>query len=92
MNCFRQIYLLIKSPFKRTQHQVLEIGPPMDFRKEELPQFVADDDAITLYNPTALEKDTVVNTTEKEPSTRDKIKNQVRRLSVKISRPPTDSE
>ncbi|KAL4923989.1 uncharacterized protein BDV17DRAFT_295892 [Aspergillus undulatus] len=92
MDCFRQIYCLIKSPFTRSQHQVIEIGPPTNFRKEELPSFFADDDAITLHSRTVLEKDAIVNTTEDEPSKRDKIKSQVRRLSVKVSRPLIDAE
>ncbi|KAL2789269.1 hypothetical protein BJX66DRAFT_339543 [Aspergillus keveii] len=92
MDCFRQIYRLIRSPFQRTQHRVLEIGPPTNFRKEELPSFFADDDAITLHSRTALEKDAIVSTTEQEPSTRDKIKSQVRRLSVKMSRPLSEAE
>ncbi|KAL4780637.1 hypothetical protein BJX76DRAFT_360690 [Aspergillus varians] len=92
MDCFRQIYRLVKSPFKRTKHQVLEIGPPTNFRKEELPSFITDDDANTLHSRTALEKDAIVKATEEEPSKREKIKSQVRRMSVKMSRPLVDIE
>ncbi|KAL2820577.1 hypothetical protein BDW59DRAFT_164616 [Aspergillus cavernicola] len=92
MDCFRQIYRLVKSPFQRTNHRVLEIGPPKDFRKERLPSFFADDDAITLHSRTALEKDAIVQATEQEPSTRGRIRSQVRRLSVKVSRPLIDTE
>ncbi|KAL2862268.1 uncharacterized protein BJX67DRAFT_385767 [Aspergillus lucknowensis] len=91
MDCFRQIYRLIRNPFTRPQRRVLEIGPPTNFRKEELPSFFADDDAITLHSRTALEKDAIVKTTEQERSTRDRIKSQVRRLSVKMSRPLVDA-
>ncbi|KAL4807708.1 hypothetical protein BDV18DRAFT_158913 [Aspergillus unguis] len=94
MDCFRQIYRLVKSPFTRNKHRVLEIGPPTDFRKEELPSFFVDDDAITLHSRTAIEKEAVVKTVEEEeePSKRDKIKSRVRRLSVKVSRPLIDAE
>ncbi|RDW78661.1 uncharacterized protein DSM5745_05513 [Aspergillus mulundensis] len=87
MDCFRQIYRLVKSPFTRNKHRVMEIGPPTDFRKEELPSFFTDDDAITLHSRTALEKDAIVKAIEEEPSKRDRIKTQVRRLSVKMARP-----
>ncbi|KAI9369710.1 hypothetical protein BJX61DRAFT_134085 [Aspergillus egyptiacus] len=92
MDCFRQIYYLVKSPFRRTKHRVLEIGPPTDFRKEEMPSFFIDDDTITLHSRTIIEKEAIVQATEQEPSTRDKIKRQVRRLSVRMPRPPVDAE
>ncbi|KKK21285.1 hypothetical protein ARAM_001282 [Aspergillus rambellii] len=92
MDCFRQIVRLVKSPFRRNKHRVLEIGPPTDFRKEEMPSFFVDDDALTLHSRTALEKDTIIKTIEQEPSTRDKLKSHVRRLSVKMSRPLIDHE
>ncbi|KAL4909328.1 hypothetical protein BDW74DRAFT_80184 [Aspergillus multicolor] len=87
MDCFRQIYRLAKSPFTRNKHRVIEIGPPTDFRKEELPSFFTDDDAVTLHSRTALEKDAIVKAIEEEPSKRDRIKTHVRRLSVKMTRP-----
>ncbi|KAL4990906.1 hypothetical protein BDW68DRAFT_185396 [Aspergillus falconensis] len=87
MDCFRQIYRLIKSPFTRNQHQVFEIGPPTNFRKEELPSCFTDDDAITLHSRTAPDKEAIVKATEEEPSKRDRIRTHVRRLSVKMSRP-----
>ncbi|BCS20055.1 uncharacterized protein APUU_20487A [Aspergillus puulaauensis] len=92
MDCFLQIYRLVKSPFTRNKHRVLEIGPPTNFRKEELPNFFADDDAITLHSRTAHEKDAVVNTVEAEPSKRDKIRSHVRKMSVKMSRPLIDAQ
>ncbi|KAL4968431.1 uncharacterized protein BDV14DRAFT_197210 [Aspergillus stella-maris] len=92
MDCFRQMYRLVKSPFTRNKHKVMEISSPTNFRKEELPSFLTDDDAITLHSRTVLEKDAIVNTTEQEPSTREKIKGQVRRLSVKMARPLIDPE
>ncbi|KAL5003249.1 hypothetical protein BDV10DRAFT_180935 [Aspergillus recurvatus] len=87
MDCMRQIYRLIKSPFTRNHHRVIEIGPPTDFRKEELPSCFTDDDAITLHSRTGLDKDAMVKATEEEPSKRGRIKTHVRRLSVKVSRP-----
>lgn len=48
--------------------------------------------AITLHSRTALEKEAVVNTTEAEPSKRDKIRSHVRRMSVKMSRPLIDAQ
>ncbi|PWY89037.1 hypothetical protein BO70DRAFT_359345 [Aspergillus heteromorphus CBS 117.55] len=51
MECFRQIARLVKSPFRREkqQHKVLEIGPPTDFRKEELPAFFSDDESVASH-------------------------------------------
>ncbi|KAH8429612.1 uncharacterized protein LDX57_007283 [Aspergillus melleus] len=95
MECFRQIVRLVKSPFQRdsNQHKVLEIGPPTNFRKEELPAFFSDDDALTLHsNGSANEKEAVITSVERQPSTRDKIKNHVRRLSVKTHRPLPEQE
>ncbi|KAL3431204.1 hypothetical protein BDV09DRAFT_198914 [Aspergillus tetrazonus] len=87
MDCFRQLYRFIKAPFIRQQHRIFEIGPPTDFRKEELPSCFTDDDAITLHSRTALDKEAIVKAAEEEPSKRDKIRTHVRRLSVKMSRP-----
>ncbi|KAL3478583.1 hypothetical protein BJX99DRAFT_101571 [Aspergillus californicus] len=109
MDCFRQIYRLVKSPFQRTKRRGLEIGPPTDFRKEQLPSYFGDDEfvpvsprpvdigfnddsATTLNSHTALEKDAIVHATEQEPSARDRIRSQVRRMSVKISRPLVDTD
>ncbi|RDH27902.1 hypothetical protein BDQ94DRAFT_175213 [Aspergillus welwitschiae] len=91
MECFRQIARLVKSPFRREKQQkVLEIGPPTDFRKEELPAFFSDDDAATLHSRGSTlekEKEAAATAMERQPSTRDKIKTHVRRLSVRVARP-----
>ncbi|RHZ60259.1 hypothetical protein CDV55_104705 [Aspergillus turcosus] len=92
MECFRQILRFVKSPFQKKTHKVLEIGPPTNFRKEELPNFFPDDDALTLHSHgSALEKNAVKGV-ERQPSTRDKIKQQVRRLSIKLVGPPSFPE
>ncbi|EAW14424.1 uncharacterized protein ACLA_074610 [Aspergillus clavatus NRRL 1] len=81
MECFRQIVLLVKTPFRSKKHQALEIGPPTNFRKEKQP-FFSDDD----YGSTP-EKDSKVDAVERQPSARDKIKQHVRRLSTKVGGP-----
>ncbi|RAH49775.1 uncharacterized protein BO66DRAFT_177866 [Aspergillus aculeatinus CBS 121060] len=86
MECFRQLGRLIKAPFKREKPQprVLEIGPPTNFRKEEMPSFFPDDDAATLHSRGSTlekEKDIAIAAIERQQSTRDKIKTHVRRLS-----------
>ncbi|KAA8648279.1 uncharacterized protein ATNIH1004_004163 [Aspergillus tanneri] len=93
MECFRQIVRLIKSPFERESHRVLEIGPPTNFRKEELPAFFSDDDALTVHsNGSTNEKEAIIKEMERRPSTCDKIKDQVRRLSVIAQRPSPDQD
>ncbi|PYI06742.1 hypothetical protein BO78DRAFT_110252 [Aspergillus sclerotiicarbonarius CBS 121057] len=96
MDCFRQIARLVKSPFRREKQQkVLEIGPPTDFRKEELPAFFSDDDAATLHSRGSTlekEKEAAVTAMERQSSTRDKIKTHVRRLSVRVARPLSDAD
>ncbi|GFF95218.1 hypothetical protein IFM47457_10245 [Aspergillus lentulus] len=86
MECFRQIVRFVKSPFQKKTHRVLEIGPPTNFRKEELPNFFPDDD-----HGSALEKDTVKGV-QRQPSTRDKIKEHVRRMSIKLVGPSSCHE
>ncbi|KAL5355715.1 hypothetical protein BJX96DRAFT_170932 [Aspergillus floccosus] len=88
MDCLRQIVRLVKAPFRRNSHRVLEIGPPMNFRKEELPSFFADDDALTLHSHgSTLEKHVMVQSVEYQPSPADSLRAQVRRLSVKGIQP-----
>ncbi|OJJ66845.1 hypothetical protein ASPBRDRAFT_78801 [Aspergillus brasiliensis CBS 101740] len=95
MECFRQIARLVKSPFRREKQQkVLEIGPPTDFRKEELPPCFSDDDAATLHSRGSTlekEKEAAATAMERQASTRDKIKTHVRRLSVRVARPVSDA-
>ncbi|KAF9889565.1 hypothetical protein FE257_007275 [Aspergillus nanangensis] len=94
MDCIRQIVRLVKSPFRRTSHRVLEIGPPMNFRKEELPSFFCDDDSETLHSHGSTpEKHVMVHTVDCHPSsTTEKIRTQVRRLSVKGVQPLPDHD
>ncbi|CDM31103.1 unnamed protein product [Penicillium roqueforti FM164] len=42
MECFRQIFRCLKAPFKRDKGRIIEIGPPTNFRKEELPAYFSD--------------------------------------------------
>ncbi|RJE24305.1 hypothetical protein PHISCL_03360 [Aspergillus sclerotialis] len=96
MECFRQIFRCIKSPFQRNKNsvRVLEIGAPTDFRKEELPPFFSDADRRTLASKSheSVEKTAVVSTAvEHQPSRREKIKHHVRRMSVKLPRPAPDA-
>ncbi|KAJ5194952.1 uncharacterized protein N7498_008390 [Penicillium cinerascens] len=56
MECFRQIYRCIKSPFNRDKGKILEIGPPTNFRKEELPACFSDAESVLSpkQNPVEL--------------------------------------
>ncbi|OQD76449.1 hypothetical protein PENDEC_c004G04870 [Penicillium decumbens] len=56
MECFRQIYRCIKSPFARNKGRILEIGPPTNFRKEELPACFSDAESVLSpkQNPVEL--------------------------------------
>ncbi|KAF7592912.1 hypothetical protein BBP40_012233 [Aspergillus hancockii] len=93
MECFRQIGRLVMAPFQRDPPRGLDIGPPTNFRKEEMPTFFSDDDAQTLHsNSSTPEKDAMVKSLEREQSTRQRIKNNVRRLSVRVARPVSEHE
>ncbi|KAE8385964.1 hypothetical protein BDV23DRAFT_175870 [Aspergillus alliaceus] len=114
MECFRQIGRMVKAPFQRNPppQRGLEIGPPMNFRKEEMPSFFPDDESVhlcaqsrdtvsnnvvhsaqTLHShSSSLEKDTMIKSLEHESSTRQRIKNNVRRLSVRVARPVSEHE
>ncbi|KAJ5433331.1 uncharacterized protein N7458_012487 [Penicillium daleae] len=54
MECFRQIYRYLKAPFSRNQGKIIEIGPPTNFRKEELPACFSDAESVLSpsQNPT----------------------------------------
>ncbi|KAJ5123233.1 hypothetical protein N7448_009330 [Penicillium atrosanguineum] len=58
MECFRQIYRCIKSPFirKSEQGRILHISSPTDFRKEELPACFSDAESVLSpkQNPVEL--------------------------------------
>ncbi|KAE8370030.1 hypothetical protein BDV27DRAFT_97246 [Aspergillus caelatus] len=49
--------------------------------------------AQTLHShSSSLEKDAMIKTLEREPSTRQRIKNNVRRLSIRVARPVSEHE
>ncbi|KAJ5371068.1 uncharacterized protein N7496_007160 [Penicillium cataractarum] len=50
MECFRLIFRCLKAPFARNQGKIIEIGPPTNFRKEELPACFSD--AESVLSPT----------------------------------------
>ncbi|CAI7647938.1 unnamed protein product [Penicillium glandicola] len=54
MECFRQIFRCLKAPFRREKGRIIEIGPPTNFRKEELPAYFSDAESVLSpsQNPT----------------------------------------
>ncbi|CAL5873375.1 uncharacterized protein PFLUO_LOCUS7649 [Penicillium psychrofluorescens] len=95
MECFRQIIRCIKSPFT-PKPRVLEIGPPTNFRKEELPAFFSDADTLTSRvsrepTPEEPEKSGTVETVECPLSAKEKIQQHVRRMSIMLSPPASES-
>ncbi|KAJ5812815.1 hypothetical protein N7447_009838 [Penicillium robsamsonii] len=54
MECFRQIFRCLKAPFRRDKGMIIEIGPPTNFRKEELPAYFSDAESVLSpsQNPT----------------------------------------
>ncbi|KAJ5178266.1 uncharacterized protein N7500_000965 [Penicillium coprophilum] len=54
MECFRQILRCLKTPFRREKGRIIEIGPPTNFRKEELPAYFSDAESVLSpsQNPT----------------------------------------
>ncbi|KAF3385233.1 hypothetical protein F1880_002826 [Penicillium rolfsii] len=54
MECFRQVFRCLKAPFVRNQGKIIEIGPPTNFRKEELPACFSDAESVLSpsQNPT----------------------------------------
>ncbi|OJJ51145.1 hypothetical protein ASPZODRAFT_127170 [Penicilliopsis zonata CBS 506.65] len=89
MECFRQIVRFVKSPFQKSAApRIIEIGPPTNFRKENMPAFFSDADTLTSHDSRGLMKDgedQVSGSIERRPSTREKIKQHVRRMSIKIN-------
>ncbi|KAJ5102027.1 hypothetical protein NUU61_004249 [Penicillium alfredii] len=61
MECFRQIFRCIKSPFTRTKQPVLEIGPPTNFRKEELPACFSDAESVLSPSQIPPERPNLTN-------------------------------
>ncbi|KAJ5159758.1 uncharacterized protein N7482_006762 [Penicillium canariense] len=56
MECLRQIFRCFKAPFTRDQGQIIEIGPPTNFRKEELPACFSDAESVLSPNQNATER------------------------------------
>ncbi|KAJ5497195.1 hypothetical protein N7463_009182 [Penicillium fimorum] len=54
MECFRQIFRCLKAPFRHDKGRIIEIGPPTNFRKEELPAYFSDAESVLSpsQNPT----------------------------------------
>ncbi|EPS32724.1 hypothetical protein PDE_07684 [Penicillium oxalicum 114-2] len=55
MDCFKQIFRAIKAPFVRKEGRIVEIGPPTNFRKEELPACFSDAESVLTRNLTPSE-------------------------------------
>ncbi|KAJ5629387.1 hypothetical protein N7528_003044 [Penicillium herquei] len=56
MECFRQAFRCFKAPFtKRNTGTVIEIGPPTNFRKEELPACFSDAESVISPNQNPIE-------------------------------------
>ncbi|CAG8369296.1 unnamed protein product [Penicillium salamii] len=56
MECFRQIFRCVRAPFKREKGRVIEIGPPTNFRKEELPSCFSDAESVLSPNQDTTER------------------------------------
>ncbi|KAJ5295507.1 hypothetical protein PENANT_c001G05970 [Penicillium antarcticum] len=50
MECFRQVFRCVKAPFTRNKGRIIEIGPPTNFRKEELPACFSDAESVLSPN------------------------------------------
>ncbi|KAB8254502.1 hypothetical protein BDV32DRAFT_155169 [Aspergillus pseudonomiae] len=91
MECFRQVFRLVKSPFRRSSDRILEIGAPTHVKNDLLPTCSQNEDRSMPHNPDTSrckdEKDTVVEVIQLRPFAREKFKNRVRRLSIRIACP-----
>ncbi|OOQ88048.1 hypothetical protein PEBR_14728 [Penicillium brasilianum] len=56
MECFRQIFRCLKAPFARNQGKIIDIGPPTNFRKEELPACFSDAESVLSPNQNQTER------------------------------------
>ncbi|KAJ5900850.1 uncharacterized protein N7473_004920 [Penicillium subrubescens] len=56
MECFQQIFRCLKAPFVRNQGKIIEIGPPTNFRKEELPACFSDAESVLSPSENATER------------------------------------
>ncbi|KAJ5279180.1 hypothetical protein N7478_004552 [Penicillium angulare] len=56
MECFRQMFRCLKAPFTRREERGIEIGPPTNFRKEELPACFSDAESVISPSQNATER------------------------------------
>ncbi|KGO75528.1 hypothetical protein PITC_082350 [Penicillium italicum] len=61
MECFRQIFRCLKAPLKRDKGRIIEIGPPTDFRKEELPAYFSDAESVLSPSQNPTERSHLTN-------------------------------
>ncbi|KAJ5800168.1 uncharacterized protein N7518_002236 [Penicillium psychrosexuale] len=61
MECFRQIFRCLKAPFKRDKGRIIEIGPPTNFRKEELPAYFSDAESVLSPSQDPAERSNLTN-------------------------------
>ncbi|KAJ5327210.1 hypothetical protein MYU51_017659 [Penicillium brevicompactum] len=64
MECFRQIFRCVRAPFKRERGRVIEIGPPTNFRKEELPACFSDAESVLSPSQNATERPNLTTETQ----------------------------
>ncbi|CAG7988954.1 unnamed protein product [Penicillium nalgiovense] len=61
MECFRQIFRCLKTPFRREKGRIIEIGPPTNFRKEELPAYFSDAESVLSPSQNQTERSDLTN-------------------------------
>ncbi|KAK4864109.1 hypothetical protein LT330_010139 [Penicillium expansum] len=61
MECFRQIFRCLKAPLRRDKGRIIEIGPPTDFRKEELPAYFSDAESVLSPSQNPTERSHLTN-------------------------------
>ncbi|CAI7656599.1 unnamed protein product [Penicillium discolor] len=61
MECFRQIFRCLKAPLRRDKGRIIEIGPPTNFRKEELPAYFSDAESVLSPSQNPTERSHLTN-------------------------------
>ncbi|CAI7644542.1 unnamed protein product [Penicillium viridicatum] len=61
MECFRQIFRCLKTPLRRDKGRIIEIGPPTNFRKEELPAYFSDAESVLSPSQNPTERSHLTN-------------------------------
>ncbi|KAJ5952628.1 uncharacterized protein N7479_011041 [Penicillium vulpinum] len=61
MECFRQIFRCLKAPLRREKGKIIEIGPPTNFRKEELPTYFSDAESVLSPIQNSTERSDLTN-------------------------------